>query len=87
MTFIIICFSGPHFDHVSLEFKGSLIDIIGAVTYLVCGEQNIQREHFRKIMTSRNVPSKLFQLADSDKGGDLNVKEVMDFLVILSAPV
>lgn len=72
---------------MSKEFKTSLLDMIGTVTYLICGDSHINIDDFTKIMTSRNVPKKLFQLADGDKDNDLTVKEVMDFLVVLSAPM
>ena len=78
---------GRRFDHTSNEFRSSFVDIISTVSYLVCGDEEIRREHFRRIFNSRNVPRKLFQLADTDGSGDLSVNELMEFLVILSAPM
>ncbi len=37
-------------------------------------------------MTSRNVPSRIFRLADSDNDGHLNVEELMNFLIAISKP-
>jgi hypothetical protein len=37
-------------------------------------------------MTSRNVPSRIFRLADSDNNGHLNVEELMHFLIAISKP-
>ena len=39
-----------------------------------------------QIMTSRNVPSRIFRLADSDNDGHLNVEELMNFLIAVSKP-
>ena len=60
---------------------------MGTVTYLVVGNDKINQDSFRRIVSSRNVPQKLFQLADTDKSGDVTVNELMEFLVVLSAPV
>ena len=45
-----------------------------------------QQEDFRKIINSRGVRENLFRLADADGDGNLNVEEVIDFLVVLSKP-
>jgi len=45
-----------------------------------------QQEDFRKIINSRGIRENLFRLADSDGSGNLNLDEVIDFLVILSKP-
>jgi hypothetical protein len=37
-------------------------------------------------MTSRNVPSRIFRLADCDNNGHLNVEELMNFLIAISKP-
>ena len=37
-------------------------------------------------MTSRNVPSRIFRLADCDNNGHLNVEELMNFLIAVSKP-
>lgn len=45
-----------------------------------------QQEDFREIVNSRGIRENLFRLADADGNGDLNVEEVIDFLVVLSMP-
>ena len=45
-----------------------------------------QQEDFRKIINSRGIRENLFRLADADGSGNLNLDEVIDFLVILSKP-
>ena len=53
---------------------------------MVCHESDVTQEDFHKILTSRNVPIKLFRAADQNGDGDLSVDEVMDFLVVLTKP-
>lgn len=57
-----------------------------AKIYNSCFDYFFQQEEFRRIVNSRNVRDKLFKLADADGNGELNVDEVIDFLVVLSKP-
>lgn len=53
---------------------------------MICQDGDVTQEDFRKILTSRNVPTKLFRAADQNDDGDLSIDEVMDFLVVLTKP-
>ena len=75
------------FDHLSGDFTNLFMDLLSSVTYLVCGEDAMGLDNFRKVMASRNVPKQLFLLADKDKNGELDVDEIMQFLVFLTSPM
>ena len=53
---------------------------------MICQDDDVTSTNFHRILTSRNVPKKLFRAADQNGDGDLSVSEVMDFLVVLTKP-
>ncbi len=63
-----------------------MVNMIENATYIIAGDASISEEDFRKILNSRGIRENLFRLADADGNGDLNVEEVIDFLVVLSKP-
>lgn len=72
------------------------MDVLGAVTYYVCGNGSVGLKQFREIMgfntkalslKSRSISKKLFTLANVHDKSTLDVNNVMDFLLALSAPM
>ena len=77
---------GGSFKHISADGKRDIVETLDTVTYLICQNNDVTREDFQKIITSRNVPTKLFRAADQNGDGYLTLHEVTDFLIILSEP-
>ena len=71
---------------MSADSKRDLVEIFETATYLICKNADVTKENFRKILISRNIPTKLFRAADKDKDGDLTLSEIMDLLVTLTQP-
>ena len=78
--------TGKRFSHLSEDGKRDIVEILETTTYLICQDDDVSKEYFQKIVTSRNVPTKLFRAADQNGDGNLSLSEVMDFLVILTKP-
>ena len=78
--------TGKRFSHLSDDGKREIVEILETITYMICHENDVLQEDFHKILTSRNVPNKLFRAADQNGDGDLSIDEVMDFLVVLTKP-
>ena len=78
--------TGKRFSHLSADGKREIVEILETITYMVCQDNDVTQEDFHKILTSRNVPIKLFRAADQNGDGDLSIDEVMNFLVVLTKP-
>ena len=78
--------TGKRFSHLSADGKREIVEMLETTTYLICQDDDVTSENFHKILTSRNVPKKLFRAADQNGDGDLSVSEVMDFLVVITKP-
>ena len=63
------------------------MELLETATYLICQDEDVTAEYFLKILTTLNVPTKLFRAADKDGDGDLSISEVMNFLLVLTTPV
>ena len=75
------------FNHLSTEAKRGVVELLETATYLICQDEDVTAEYFLKILTTLNVPTKLFRAADKDGDGDLSISEVMNFLLVLTTPV
>ena len=75
------------FNHLSAEAKRGVVELLETATYLICQDEDVTAEYFLKILTTLNVPTKLFRAADKDGDGDLSISEVMNFLLVLTTPV
>ena len=75
------------FNHLSVEAKRGVVELLETATYLICQDEDVTAEYFLKILTTLNVPTKLFRAADKDGDGDLSISEVMNFLLVLTTPV
>ena len=62
------------------------MELLETATYLICQDEDVDAEYFLKILTTLNVPTKLFRAADKNGDGDLSISEVMNFLVVLTTP-
>ena len=83
---ILYLSTGKRFSHLSADGKREIVEILETITYMVCQDNDVTQEDFHKILTSRNVPIKLFRAADQNGDGDLSIDEVMNFLVVLTKP-
>jgi len=79
-------YSGGRFDHTSIQARLDTILLVETAAYIMCEEKPIDPVVFQRIMTSRNVPSRIFRMADSNNDGQLNVEELMAFLITISMP-
>ena len=61
-----------------------MVELLETATYLICQDEDVTAEYFLKILTTLNVPTKLFRAADKDGDGDLSISEVMNFLLVLT---
>ena len=64
-----------------------MVELLETATYLICQDKDVSAEYFLKILTTLNVPTKLFRAADKNGDGDLSISEVMNFLIVLTTPV
>lgn len=79
-------FSGSRLDHTSIQARLDTILLVETAAYIMCEEKPIDPVVFQRIMTSRNVPSRIFRMADSNNDGQLLVDELMAFLITISMP-
>ena len=88
-TFVIVSLlsKAQRFNHLSAEAKRGVVELLETATYLICQDEDVTAEYFLKILTTLNVPTKLFRAADKDGDGDLSISEVMNFLLVLTTPV
>ncbi|CAL4180352.1 unnamed protein product, partial [Meganyctiphanes norvegica] len=60
-------------------------ELLEVLAYVVCGEEGeVTDDLFTKILTSRGVLEKLFQLINKDGDGFVSRQEIMDFIANLS---
>ena len=74
-------------SHLGIEFLNSFMDLLSSVTYLICSDGPVELQSFQKIMGTRNVPKQFFKLADRENQSQLNVDDVMVFMMMISAPL
>ena len=74
-------------SHLGIEFLHSFMDLLSSVTYLICSDGPVELQSFHKIMGTLNVPKQFFKLADRENQGQLNVDDVMVFVMMISAPL
>ena len=88
-NFVIVSLlsKAKRFNHLSAEAKRGVVELLETATYLICQDEDVTAEYFLKILTTLNVPTKLFRAADKDGDGDLSISEVMNFLLVLTTPV
>ena len=75
------------FNHLTADAKRGVVELLETATYLICQDEDVSAEYFLKILTTLNVPTKLFRAADKNSDGDLSISEVMNFLIVLTTPV
>ena len=88
-TFVIVSLlsKAKRFNHLTADSKRGVVELLETATYLICQDKDITAEHFLKILTTLNVPTRLFRAADKDGDGDLSISEGMNFLLVLTTPV
>ena len=64
-----------------------MVETLESATYFICQDRAITKDAFQKIISSRNVPYKLFGAADKNGDGNVSINELMDFLVVLTKPM
>ena len=87
--FIIVSLlsKAKRFNHLTADAKRGVVELLETATYLICQDKDVSAEYFLKILTTLNVPTKLFRAADKNGDGDLSISEVMNFLIVLTTPV
>ena len=79
--------NGIRFKHLSPKRKREVVETLESATYFICQDGAITKESFQKIISSRNVPYKLFGAADKNGDGNVSIGELMDFLIVLTKPM
>ena len=57
-----------------------LVDLLEAITYLLCHEESLTEETFHQVLSGRGVPSKLISVL-SRGSGKVEVGELMNFIM------
>ena len=59
-----------------------LVDLLEAITYLLCHEEPLTEETFHQVLSGRGVPSKLVTVLSRGSGSRLvEVRELMNFIM------
>ena len=59
-----------------------LVDLLEAITYVLCHDEPFTEETFHQVLSARGVPSKLITVLSSSSGGRLvEVGELMNFIM------
>ena len=85
-TIISLLSKATRFNHLTADAKRGVVELLETATYLICQDEDVNAEYFLKILTTLNVPTKLFRAADKNGDGDLSISELMNFLVVLTTP-
>merc|ERR1719220_585957 len=67
--------------------RAELVDLLEAIAFLICREEDITLEAFNKIWGSHGVVSKLVKCLDKDQDGVYSTEECMAFLVAITSRV
>lgn len=80
-------FSDDHDESRRDQEKLDLVELLEAVTYLVCQDNHVVPDTFYKIWSSRGVVTKLMRCID--KAGDdiTTVEEFMSFVIVITNPL
>lgn len=57
------------------------IDLIEAITYLVCQENNVTQDHFHRIMSTKGVSNKIIRVLNIDTENKIEVDDLMSFIM------
>jgi len=64
--------------------KLDFIDLIEAITYLVCQENNVTHEHFHRIFSTKGVANKIIRVLNRDTDNKIEVDDLMSFIITAS---
>jgi len=67
--------------------KLDLVELLEAVTYLVCQDNHVVPDTFYKIWSSRGVVTKLMRCIDKDGDDNTTVEEFMSFVIVITNPL
>jgi len=67
--------------------RAELVDLLEAIAFLICREEDMTMECFNKIWGSHGVVSKLVKCLDKDQDGVCSTEECMAFLVAITSRV
>lgn len=74
-------------EHRKDQEKLDLIELLEAVTYLVCQDNHVVPDTFYKIWSSRGVVTKLMRCIDKDVDDTTTVEEFMSFVITVTNPL
>ena len=58
-----------------------LVDLLEAITYVLCKEQPVTNETFHQVLSARGVASKLVNILSNGSGGSVEVDDLMSFIM------
>jgi len=61
--------------------KLDFIDLIEAITYLVCQDNNVTPEHFHRILSTKGVANKIIRVLNKDNESKIVVDDLMSFII------
>lgn len=67
-------------ENVSLD----LVDLIEAITYLVCQDKAVSPDDFHKIISTKGMASKMAQVLEKERNDPLEVDELMGLLMTIT---
>ena len=66
------------------QHKKDFVDLLEAITYLVCKDDIVSGEAFYKIFSTRGVATKVMRVLNKDTDSKVEVGELMSFLMGLT---
>lgn len=79
-------FSDDESGRVHSQELLDLVELLEAVTYLVCQDNHVVPDTFFKIWTSRGVATKLMRVIDTDADDVITVEDFMVFVIRITNP-